>query len=236
MIKFDLPIIHIGFLINLNLPQNPIYFERHPADHNRIIYSTPKNTTKHISIQKSVSFAKLLYISIVESTLNIRQTRTSINLKIKNFNKLIYLYKKFKKIFNICNVNRSSLIYILCASVVKLHISLSRKQSLIMSTGFSYSIYSNCFHFSRQTDLRLCAIFILSAPQFSFISIFPHSPHNLNRNFFILLNNNCDVNLSEYREENKYKSINSFSTSMQYGWEKTEVDRSKERKKKSSRG
>lgn len=78
----DLPIIQIGFLINLNLPQNPIYFERHPADHNRIIYSTPKNTTKQISIQKSVSFAKLLYISIVESTLNIRQTRTSINLKV----------------------------------------------------------------------------------------------------------------------------------------------------------
>lgn len=80
---FYSPIIQIGFLINLNLPQNPIYFERHPADHNRIIYSTPKNTTKQISIQKSVSFAKLLYISIVESTLNIRQTSTSINLKQK---------------------------------------------------------------------------------------------------------------------------------------------------------
>lgn len=52
-----LPIIHIGFLINLNLPQKPIYFERHPADHNLTKYSIPKNKTKQISIQNNVSFA-----------------------------------------------------------------------------------------------------------------------------------------------------------------------------------
>lgn len=74
------PIIHIGFLMNLNRPQNPMYLERQPADHNRIIYSTPKNTTKQISIQNNVSLAKLLYWSIVDNTLNIRQTKTSMNL------------------------------------------------------------------------------------------------------------------------------------------------------------
>lgn len=77
---FGLPIIQMGFLTNLILPQNPIYFDRHPADQRRIQYSTPKNTTKHISIQKRVSLAKSWYVSIVESTLNIRQTNTSINL------------------------------------------------------------------------------------------------------------------------------------------------------------
>lgn len=75
-----LPIIQIGFLTNLSRPQNPMYFDRHPADHSRMMYSTPKKTTKHISIQNSDSFAKSWYCSIVERTLNIRHTTTSMNL------------------------------------------------------------------------------------------------------------------------------------------------------------
>lgn len=76
----DSPIIQMGFRINRSRPQKPMYLDRHPADHRRTRYSTPKNTTKQISIQKSVSLAKLLYISMVERTLNIRHTRTSMNL------------------------------------------------------------------------------------------------------------------------------------------------------------
>jgi hypothetical protein len=44
------------------------------------MYSTPKNTTRQISIQKSVSFANSAYVSIVDKTLKIKHTRTSINL------------------------------------------------------------------------------------------------------------------------------------------------------------
>lgn len=63
-----------------NRPQQPMYLDLHPADHSRTRYSTPKNTTKQISIQKRVSFAKSIYLSMVESTLNIRQTSTNMNL------------------------------------------------------------------------------------------------------------------------------------------------------------
>lgn len=77
----DSPIIQMGFRMNRNRPQTPMYLERQPADHKRTRYSTPKNTTKQISIQKSVSFAKSLYWSMVDSTLNIRQTRTSMKLR-----------------------------------------------------------------------------------------------------------------------------------------------------------
>lgn len=71
----------MGFRMKRKRPQNPMYFDRHPADHNRIMYSTPKNTTKHISIQNNVSFANSAYISIVDKTLNIKHTNTSINLQ-----------------------------------------------------------------------------------------------------------------------------------------------------------
>lgn len=53
----DLPIIQMGFLTKRSLPQKPIYFDRQPADHSRMTYSTPKKTTRQISIQKSVSLA-----------------------------------------------------------------------------------------------------------------------------------------------------------------------------------
>lgn len=72
--------MQMGFRMKRKRPQNPMYFDRHPADHNRIMYSTPKNTTKHISIQNNVSFANSAYISIVDKTLNIKHTNTSINL------------------------------------------------------------------------------------------------------------------------------------------------------------
>lgn len=39
-----------------------------------------------LTIQKSVSLAKFEYVSIVERTLNIRQTSTSINLKRRTSN------------------------------------------------------------------------------------------------------------------------------------------------------
>jgi hypothetical protein len=78
----DSPIIQMGFLMKRNRPQKPMYFDRQPADHSRMTYSTPKKTTKQISIQKSVSLAASAYCSIVDKTLNIKQTRTSINLQI----------------------------------------------------------------------------------------------------------------------------------------------------------
>lgn len=84
-----LPIIQMGFLMKRSLPQKPIYFDRQPADHNRMTYSTPKKTTRQISIQKSVSLANSAYSSIVDKTLNIKQTSTSMNLwtnVVINFN------------------------------------------------------------------------------------------------------------------------------------------------------
>lgn len=43
------PIIDIGFRAKRTLPQKPIYLLRQPADHRRIAYSSPKNTTNTIS-------------------------------------------------------------------------------------------------------------------------------------------------------------------------------------------
>lgn len=51
--------MHIGFRTNRNLPQVPMYLDLQPADHNRIIYSTPKNTTRQISC----NYIKLINIS-----------------------------------------------------------------------------------------------------------------------------------------------------------------------------
>ena len=51
----------------------PTYFDRQPADQRRTKYSRPKNTTRTISIQKSVEFAILAYCLIVERTLLCRQ-------------------------------------------------------------------------------------------------------------------------------------------------------------------
>lgn len=45
----DLPIIDMGFVANLMRPLMPMYLLRHPADHSRTTYSTPKNTTSTIS-------------------------------------------------------------------------------------------------------------------------------------------------------------------------------------------
>lgn len=73
----------MGLRMKRNRPQKPIYFDRQPADQSRTRYSTPKNTTRQISIQNKVSFANLLYSSIVDNTLNIRHTKTSKNLKWK---------------------------------------------------------------------------------------------------------------------------------------------------------
>lgn len=90
--------MQMGFRIKRKRPQNPMYFERHPADHNRIMYSTPKNTTKHISIQNNVSFANSAYISIVDKTLNIKHTNTSINLHSPSATSIFcYQQNKYKK-------------------------------------------------------------------------------------------------------------------------------------------
>lgn len=69
--------------MNRKRPQKPMYLDRQPADHRRMMYSTPKNTTRQISIQKSVSLAKSWYWSMVDRTLNIKQTNTSINLQVQ---------------------------------------------------------------------------------------------------------------------------------------------------------
>ena len=44
-----LPIIEIGLRAKRNLPLIPMYLLLHPADHSRIKYSKPKNTTNTIS-------------------------------------------------------------------------------------------------------------------------------------------------------------------------------------------
>jgi hypothetical protein len=44
--------MHMGFRTNRNLPNVPMYLDLQPADHNRIMYSTPKNTTRQISCRK----------------------------------------------------------------------------------------------------------------------------------------------------------------------------------------
>ena len=71
----------MGLRMNLSLPMKPIYLERHPADQSLMTYSRPKNVTKQISIQNSVSLANVSYSLIVDKTLNIKQIRTTINLK-----------------------------------------------------------------------------------------------------------------------------------------------------------
>lgn len=43
------PMIQIGFRMNRSRPQQPMYFDLQPALHSRTRYSTPKNTTRHIS-------------------------------------------------------------------------------------------------------------------------------------------------------------------------------------------
>lgn len=50
-----------------------------------------------LTIQKSVSLAKFVYDSIVERTLNMRHTRTSINLKQ---NKFLKLFTSTNKIYS----------------------------------------------------------------------------------------------------------------------------------------
>lgn len=72
----------MGFLMKRSLPQKPIYFDRHPADQSLMMYSTPKKTTRQVSIQKRFSFANSAYVSIVDKTLNIKHTRTSMNLRM----------------------------------------------------------------------------------------------------------------------------------------------------------
>lgn len=91
--KTHSPIMHMGFRTNRKRPQKPMYFERQPADQSLTMYSTPKNTTKHISIQNSVSMAKSLYCSMVDRTLNIKQMSTSINLWRNIDRKKKYIYE-----------------------------------------------------------------------------------------------------------------------------------------------
>ena len=93
-----LPITQIGFRMNLSLPQKPMYFDLQPADHSLMLYSRPKNVTRHISIQNKVSFASVSYSLMVESTLKIRQISTAINLKKKERFFFEATGKKLKKI------------------------------------------------------------------------------------------------------------------------------------------
>ena len=54
IIRFEfivLPITAMGFRANRNRPAMPMYLLRQPADHNLNRYSTPKNSTRKISIQ-----------------------------------------------------------------------------------------------------------------------------------------------------------------------------------------
>ena len=87
----------MGFLINLSLPLKPMYFDRQPEDHKRTRNSTPKKVTRKVSwnfyvkywignsfvlltIQYRWSSATLVYSSIVDNTLKIRQINTDMNL------------------------------------------------------------------------------------------------------------------------------------------------------------
>lgn len=88
------PMIQMGFRMKRNRPQKPMYLDRQPADHRRTRYSTPKNTTKQISIQNNVSLANSWCFSIVDRTLNIKQTRTNMNLKLQFNVKIIIIAGK----------------------------------------------------------------------------------------------------------------------------------------------
>lgn len=59
-----LPIIQMGLRTKRRRPQKPIYFERHPADHSLIMYSTPKNTTRHISWNKPNKYLVYYYYKV----------------------------------------------------------------------------------------------------------------------------------------------------------------------------
>lgn len=95
------PIIQIGFRMKRSRPKKPMYFDRQPADQSRMTYSTPKNHTRHISIQKSVSLAKFAYCSIVDNTLNIKQTRTSMKLRTKHEPVIKFHWTSFHHLFMI---------------------------------------------------------------------------------------------------------------------------------------
>ena len=47
-----LPMMQIGFRMNLSLPMTPMYLDRQPADQSLTRYSTPKKATRQISWQK----------------------------------------------------------------------------------------------------------------------------------------------------------------------------------------
>ena len=60
--RTDLPIIDIGLRANFILPCMPMYLLRHPADHKRIAYSSPKNTTRTISWKKNHSINQRIHL------------------------------------------------------------------------------------------------------------------------------------------------------------------------------
>lgn len=63
--------MHIGFRTNRNLPKVPMYLDLQPADHNRIMYSTPKNTTRQISCRHTIRGEPLM------AKINVRWCRTT---------------------------------------------------------------------------------------------------------------------------------------------------------------
>lgn len=52
IVYVELPMMQMGLRMKRRRPQNPIYFDLQPADHNLTKYSAPKKTTKHISCNK----------------------------------------------------------------------------------------------------------------------------------------------------------------------------------------
>lgn len=46
--------MQIGFRTKRIRPQHPMYFDLHPALHSLTKYSTPKNTTRHISCKNDI--------------------------------------------------------------------------------------------------------------------------------------------------------------------------------------
>ena len=87
----NLPIIQNGLLINLNLPTQPWYLERHPELHSLMMNSKPNQmtiTTSRLKRADSIS-TSYSWSSIVDRTLRPRHKKTTRNLKNIKMNILV---------------------------------------------------------------------------------------------------------------------------------------------------
>lgn len=70
------PMMQMGLRMKRSRPQKPMYLDRQPADHRRTRYSTPKNTTRHISCNRSTDF---LLIKVLSALLRVCRVAPCVN-------------------------------------------------------------------------------------------------------------------------------------------------------------